>query len=152
MWTLCFYRAQPHDNPYAKPIGGLHAIVDLDEMTVVRVEDLGVVPLPPDPGNYTADTITPRDDREARWRSGSPRGSASRWTGGSVRWQKWHLRLGFTAREGLVLHTIGYEDGGRLRPVIHRASVAELVVPYGDPRPFQATATRSTWASTASGS
>ena len=35
------------DNPYAKPIQGLHAIVDLDEMTVVRVEDLGVVPLPP---------------------------------------------------------------------------------------------------------
>ena len=54
-----------------------------------------------------------------------------------MRWQKWRLRLGFTAREGLVLHTIGYEDGGRLRPVIHRASIAELVVPYGDPRPFQ---------------
>jgi primary-amine oxidase len=137
VWTLCFYRAQPHDNPYAKPIGGLHAIVDLDDMTVVRVEDLGVVPLPPDPGNYTADTITPRDSvkpLEIR----QPEGVSFEVDGWSVRWQKWQLRLGFTAREGLVLHTIGYEDGGRLRPVIHRASIAELVVPYGDPRPFQA--------------
>jgi primary-amine oxidase len=30
-----------------------------------------------------------------------------------------------------------YEDGGRVRPVIHRASTVEIIVPYGDPRaPF----------------
>jgi primary-amine oxidase len=33
----------------------------------------------------------------------------------------------------LVLHTIGYEDGGRVRPIIYRASLAEMTVPYGDP-------------------
>jgi primary-amine oxidase len=135
VWTLCFYRAEPHDNPYAKPIGGLHAIVDLDEMTVVRVEDLGVVPLPPDPGNYTADTITPRDPvkpLEIR----QPEGVSFEVDGWSVRWQKWHLRLGFTAREGLVLHTIGYEDGDRVRPILHRASVSEMVVPYGHTGPM----------------
>jgi primary-amine oxidase len=52
-------------------------------------------------------------------------------------WQRWRVRLGFTAREGLVLHTVGYEDKGRVRPVIWRASVAELFIPYADPRPFQ---------------
>jgi primary-amine oxidase len=57
--------------------------------------------------------------------------------GWEVRWQRWRLRLGFTAREGLVLHAVGYEDQGRVRPVIWRASVAELFVPYADPRPFQ---------------
>jgi primary-amine oxidase len=57
--------------------------------------------------------------------------------GWEVRWQKWRLRIGFNAREGLVLHTVGYEDDGRLRSVLHRASIAELVIPYGDPRPFQ---------------
>ena len=41
VWTLLFYREQPDDNPYAKPIHGLHAIVDLDDMTVVRVKALG---------------------------------------------------------------------------------------------------------------
>ena len=35
------------------------------------------------------------------------------------------------------MHTIGYEDEGRVRPVIWRASVAELFIPYADPRPYQ---------------
>ena len=33
--------------------------------------------------------------------------------------------------EGLVLHQIGYNDRGRLRPIIYRASLSEMVVPYG---------------------
>ena len=40
--------------------------------------------------------------------------------------------------EGLVLSTIGYEDGGRVRPIVYRASVSEMVVPYGDPGPMHA--------------
>jgi primary-amine oxidase len=136
VWTLSFYRAGASDNPYAKPIHGLHAVVDLDDMTVVRVEDLGIVPLPPGTGDYTADRIQPRAGlRPIEIRQ--PAGVSFEVDGWEVRWQKWRFRLGFNAREGLVLHTIGYEDGNRLRPVIHRASVAELVVPYGDPRPFQ---------------
>jgi primary-amine oxidase len=136
VWTLCFYRASPASNPYAKPIHGLHAVVDLDDMAVVRVEDLGVVPLPPGTGDYTDGTVAPRDGLkplEIR----QPAGVSFQVDGWEVRWQSWHFRIGFNAREGLVLHTIGYQDHGRLRPVIHRASVAELLVPYGDPRPFQ---------------
>jgi primary-amine oxidase len=136
VWTLCFYRASPGDNPYAKPVHGLHAVVDLDDMAVVRVEDLGIVPLPPGTGNYTATSIAPRAGLkpiEIR----QPAGASFQVDGWQVCWQNWRLRLGFNAREGLVLHTIGYQDGDRMRPVIHRASVAELVIPYGDPRPFQ---------------
>jgi primary-amine oxidase len=55
-----------------------------------------------------------------------------------VHWQKWRFRISFNAREGLVLHTIGYEDQGRLRPIVYRASVSELFVPYGDPAPTHA--------------
>src|SRR5690242_15937397 len=136
VWALCFYRASPGDNPYAKPIHGLHAVVDLDAMSVVRVEDLGVVPLPPGTGDYTTGSSTPRAGLtpiELR----QPAGVSFQVDGWEVRWQNWRFRLGFNAREGLVLHTIGYADQGRLRSVIHRASVAELVIPYGDPRPFQ---------------
>src|SRR5215475_3657643 len=135
-WALTFYRASPGDNPYAKPIHGLHAVVDLDDMAVVRVEDLGVVPLPPGTGDYTTGGSTPRAGLkpiELR----QPAGVSFQVNGWEVRWQNWRFRLGFNAREGLVLHTVGYADQGRLRPVIHRASVAELVIPYGDPRPFQ---------------
>jgi primary-amine oxidase len=38
--------------------------------------------------------------------------------------------------EGLVLHCVGLDDHGRKRPVLHRASVTEMVVPYGDPGPM----------------
>jgi primary-amine oxidase len=137
VWTLLFYRERPDDNPYAKPIHGLHAVVDLDDMTVVRVEDLGAVPLPPGAGAYAADRVTPlRDDLEPL-EILQPMGPSFEIRGWEVRWQRWRLRLGFTAREGLVLHTVGYEEQGTVRPVIWRASVAELFIPYADPRPFQ---------------
>ncbi|KAK2055736.1 copper amine oxidase [Colletotrichum caudatum] len=48
-----------------------------------------------------------------------------------VEWQKWRFRLGFTPREGAVLHDLCY-DG---RSVLYRLSYSELTVPYGDPRP-----------------
>jgi primary-amine oxidase len=135
IWSLCFYRASPRDNPYAKPIHGLHAIVDLDEMAVVRVEDLGIVPLPPGTGDYPARTNSRPELKPLEILQ--PDGVSFGVDGWEVRWQKWRLRIGFNAREGLVLHTVGYEDDGRLRSVLHRASIAELVIPYADPRPFQ---------------
>ena len=48
-------------------------------------------------------------------------------------WQ-WNFRVGFTPREGLVIHSIAYVDGSRgRRPIAHRLSFVEMVVPYGDP-------------------
>ena len=50
-----------------------------------------------------------------------------------VEWQKWRFRLGFTSREGAVLHDLTYDH----RPVVYRLSYSEMAVPYGDPRyPF----------------
>ena len=137
-WTLLFYREEPDDNPYAKPVHGLHAIVDLDDMTVLRVEDLGTVPLPPGAGAYAADRAGPPRDDLRPLEIVQPQGPSFDVRGWEIRWQRWRLRLGFTAREGLVLHTVGYEDQGRVRPVLWRASVAEMVIPYADPRPFYA--------------
>jgi primary-amine oxidase len=37
-----------NDNPYAKPIAHLHPVVDLRRMKVVRIDDFGVVPMPPE--------------------------------------------------------------------------------------------------------
>ena len=56
--------------------------------------------------------------------------------GNHVHWQKWSLRVSMDSVEGLVLHDIGYEDEGRVRPILFRASVSEMVVPYGDPGPM----------------
>lgn len=45
------------------------------------------------------------------------------------------MRLGFTPREGLVLHQVGIYDNDKFRPIIYRASISEMVVPYGSPHP-----------------
>src|SRR6185436_16416179 len=64
-----------------------------------------------------------------------PEGPSFTLAGHELSWQKWRMRIGFTPREGLVIHTVSYEDQGRERPVLYRASLSDMVVPYGDPRP-----------------
>jgi len=49
--------------------------------------------------------------------------------------KKFKIRIGFNYREGLVLHNVSYQDGDRRRPLIYRASLGEMIVPYADPRP-----------------
>ncbi len=42
-----------------------------------------------------------------------PEGVSFTLDGNELRWQRWRMRIGFNYREGLVLHAVGYEDGGR---------------------------------------
>ena len=49
---LCFLRADPTDNGYARPIEGIRPVVDVNKMEVIRVEEYGHWPLPPQAGNY----------------------------------------------------------------------------------------------------
>ncbi|MEW9668281.1 primary-amine oxidase [Ammoniphilus sp. 3BR4] len=133
---LCFYRTSPLDNGYARPIEGLIAVVDASRKEVIRIEDHGAVPLPPLPGNYTPDEVGRLRSDLKPLEINQPEGPSFVIEGHKIMWQKWHIRFGFTPREGLVLHTVHYEDQGRLRPVLYRASVSEMVVPYGDPSPM----------------
>jgi primary-amine oxidase len=127
----------PQDNGYAHPIEGVRAIVDLNAMEVVRIDDDGVIPLPPEPGNYSVEAVGKVRSDLKPVEITQPEGPSFSVRGHEVHWQKWRLRLGFTPREGLVLYTVGYEDQGRVRPILYRASLAEMVVPYGDPSPNQ---------------
>jgi len=131
--ALCWIRSEPNDNGYARPIEGVIPVVDLNKMQVLRIEDHGIIPLPPNPGNYARDYIPQFRKDLQPLEIVQPQGPSFRVEGHKVYWQKWHFRIGFTPREGLVLYTIGYEDQGRIRPIIYRASLAEMVVPYGDP-------------------
>ena len=131
--TLTWVRTSPTDNGYARPVANLVAIVDLDEMKVIAIEDHGVVPLPPEDANYSPDVAGSRPDlRPLEIRQ--PEGPSFALEGHELSWQKWRMRLGFTPREGLVLHRVSYRDQGRDRPILHRAAVVDMVVPYGDPR------------------
>ena len=126
-------RSSPTDNGYARPIEGVTAWVDLNKMEVIRVVDQGVVPLPPNPSNYAAEFVKEFRKDLKPVEITQPEGLSFEVDGNHVRWQKWHLRVGFNHREGLVLYNVGYEDGGRVRPIMYRASLSEMVVPYGDP-------------------
>jgi primary-amine oxidase len=142
---LTWIRPGPGEHSYTRPVEGLVVRFDLDRMEVVDVEDHGVVPLPPKKANYTAAGIADPDN-VPYFRDGprkdlktldiaQPEGTSFQVEGNEVRWQKWRFRIGFTPREGLVLYTVAYHDAGRLRPVLYRASVSEMFIPYGDPAP-----------------
>ena len=58
--ALTWVRRHAADNGYARPVANVLAVVDLNEMKVLRVEDGGVVPLPPEDANYTAEAAGER--------------------------------------------------------------------------------------------
>ncbi len=132
---VAFVKPRPGDNEWAHPVDGVIALVDLNTLEVLRVDDHGVVPVPPESGNFDAAAGAPLRTDIAPLAITQPDGPGFTVEGRVVRWQRWHLHVGFTAREGLVLNRVSYEDGGRPRSIMHRASLSEMVVPYGDPSP-----------------
>jgi primary-amine oxidase len=132
---ICYLRAVANGNFYSRPIDGLVPIVDLNKLQVLRIEELGIVPVPPEPGEYAPAFIPKFRDDIKPLHITQPEGVSFEVNGHQIHWQKWQMRIGFTPREGLVLYTVSYQDEGKTRPIIYRASMAEMVVPYGDPRP-----------------
>ena len=86
-------------------------------------------------GEYLPDLLPLRLREVAPLQVSQPDGVGFTLDGNLLSWQNWQLRLGFNHREGLVLHQVAFRDGGRLRPVAHRLSFAEMVVPYRDASP-----------------
>ncbi len=134
---LCFLRADPTDNGYVRPIEGLRPVVDLNTMEVIRVEEYGRWALPPGEANYAADRVARFRDDIKPLEITQPEGPSFMVEGHAVAWQNWRFVIGFNAREGLTLHHLLYRDDGRDRSVLYRASLTEMVVPYGDPGPTQ---------------
>jgi primary-amine oxidase len=127
---LPYYREEQGDNGYARPIEGLQALVDMATGEVLELSDTGPVPVPRDPGSYF------REDHPARLGQAplvitQPEGVGFEIDGHRLRWQGWSLHVSLDPLEGIVLRDVAY---GR-RSILRRASVSEMVVPYGDPRP-----------------
>ncbi len=132
---LAFIRPPGEQNEWAHPVDGVVALVDLNRQQILRIDDHGVVPVPVEPGDFDAGSVGPLRDDIAPLEITQPDGPSFTVEGNVVRWQRWELHVGFTSREGLVLGQVGYHDQGRLRPVLYRASLSEMIVPYGDPSP-----------------
>ncbi|WP_240973788.1 primary-amine oxidase [Nonomuraea composti] len=132
--VLAHLMPTPDSLPWAHPVDGLVAYVDLVKGEVLEIVDTGPQPIPQESGDYT--NVEHRTTQKPIHIT-QPEGPSFTVDGPLVTWEKWSLRLGYDMREGLTLHRIGFEDGGRIRPIVYRASVAEMVVPYGDPSPIR---------------
>ncbi|OBB16602.1 tyramine oxidase [Mycolicibacterium setense] len=137
-WSDTWYKQAPGANPYAHPVSGLHCVIDINTMEVLRVEDDGSSEMPSVMGEYVPRHI-PERIRAASHREPlkplnitQPEGPSFTLDGNLLQWQNWSLRIGFNHREGMTLHTVRYRDGEVNRSVAHRMSFAEMVVPYRD--------------------
>ena len=126
---VAYWREDSRDNGYAYPIEGLNPIVDLNTGEVVELWDSGAIPMPTTHGRFDPESVEHARDELKTLDIVQPDGPSFLVDGNRVDWQNWSVRLQLMPREGLVLHDVRYHD----RPVIYRAGLGEMVVPYGDP-------------------
>ncbi len=135
---LVYLRSDPSDNGYAHPVEGLNVLFDLNRVEVLRVIDHAVHAVPMVSSNYQASrpeiAAALRGDLKAIDVS-QPDGPSFTVEDHVVTWANWRFHVEFHPREGLVLNDIRVRAGEHApwRPLIWRASIAEMVVPYGDP-------------------
>jgi primary-amine oxidase len=136
--VLAFRQDHATDNAWAHPLEGLCAYVDTIGRKITRLIDTGAVPIPAESGNFDDPAVqgTPLSTLKPIEIT-QPEGPSFTVEGESVSWANWKFDLGFDAREGLILRNLSFADDGEERPVIYRASIAEMVVPYGDPSPVR---------------
>ena len=132
--AIPYYSAGNTRNYYAHPIEGLVAHVNLTTGKVLELLDTDRgVPVPRDPAELAPLFNAPFRLSPAPLAITQIAGPGFRIENGEIRWEKWRFRYALHPREGLVLYTVGYEDSGRVRSILYRGSLSEMVVPYGDP-------------------
>lgn len=130
--SLTFWRTDKEDSPWAHPVEGLLVTINLTTGEVVKVQDEGDTPIPQGTGNYDVATVGPARTTLKPIEITQPEGPSFSVTGSLVEWENWKFRVSFNSREGLVLNQVSFNDQGEDRSVLYRASVPEMVVPYGD--------------------
>jgi primary-amine oxidase len=124
---VTYLRDAPTDNGYAHPVEGLLAVVDLATGEVVEVSEHGAVPVPPGSGRYGIDDVGPLRTGLRPLAITQTEGPSFTLDGNSISWLGWELSFAVRPIEGLVLYDVSYQG----RPILHRAGIAEMVVPYG---------------------
>lgn len=135
--ALMYYRPHLDDNQYTFPLD-FTPIFNADTHEVIHI-DVPPVRRPVNqapPSNYHPAAI----EAQGGYRTDlkplnitQPEGVSFTVNGRIVEWQNWKVHVGFNYREGIVLNNITYNDKGNERGVFYRISLAEMVVPYGNP-------------------
>ena len=133
--AIFFYKNDEDSNWYSRPIEGVVAVINLTKKTVLQVTDSGVVPISKDKGAFDEKSNAPLRPAPKPLKIVQADGVGFTLDGQDVAWDNWRFHFGLDPREGLVLHRVRYVDGGKERSVLYRASLSEMVVPYGDGDP-----------------
>ncbi len=129
LWATPYLLEHPGANAYARPIENVRACIDLHTGEVLEVVDGEAIPFSTARGEYDERTAGGFREDLTTLDIVQPDGPSFTVAGQVVRWQKWQAHVALHPVDGLVLSDLRY-DG---RHVLYRASVAEMVVPYGDP-------------------
>jgi len=134
--SFAFRQDFPQDHPWAHPVDGLCAYVDIIGREVIELIDFRTFDVPAESGNFQDPEVAgPPLEGLKPIEITQPQGPSFTVDGDRIEWANWRLNIGFDAREGLILRQLAFRDGGEYRPVLYRASIAEMVVPYADPSP-----------------
>ena len=134
--VLAFRQDYPADHPWAHPVDGLSAYVDTAARSITRLVDVENLAIPAEGGNFDDPAVQgPALTTLKPIVISQPEGPSFTVDGEWVSWANWKFQVGFDSREGLVLRQLSFTDAGEERPIIYRASINEMLVPYGDPSP-----------------
>jgi primary-amine oxidase len=135
--ALMYYRPHMDDSQYSFPLD-FCPIYDANQQKIVHI-DIPSIRRPVNqakPNNYHAAAI----EKEGGYRTDlkpinitQPEGVSFKTEGRHISWQNWNVHIGFNYKEGIVLSNITFNDKGNVRPTFYRLSLAEMVVPYGNP-------------------
>ncbi|HEY4579604.1 MAG TPA: primary-amine oxidase [Candidatus Acidoferrales bacterium] len=120
-------------NEHARPIEGLIVVWDANAEKALRVIDTGPVPVPRAPADFDPESIGPLREIPSPIRVEQPLGPSFQVSGREVSWQKWNFQFRLDPRVGLIVSTVRYADGEKLRSVLYQGSLSEIFVPYMDP-------------------
>lgn len=135
MRGLSYYKGKSR-NYYGNPIEGVLVTANLNTRKVVDLIDTGVVPIPQESWDFDEKAVRKLRTAPKMLKIQQPNGTSFEINGNEITWQKWKFRYMVHPREGLVLYLVSYEDQGKLRPILYRAGLSEMVVPYADTDPI----------------
>jgi len=135
MRGVTYYKDKKRMNYYGSPIENLMVLIDLNEKAVVEVVDRGVVPVSKANFDYDSASLKPLQPAPKPLLIRQPQGVTFKLSKNQVTWQNWKFRYLMHPREGLTFYQISYNDKGKDRPILYRAGVSEMIVPYADTSP-----------------
>ena len=135
-WGTCTLQENPGDSMFARPIEGIRVLVDLDSLEVIEVDDGPIIPVTEERGRFMepADVGGWRDDI-APLDIVQPEGPGFTLKGNEIAWQDWRLHASLHPVDGLVLSHVRFQDADEERQILYRASLSEMIVPYGETDP-----------------